>query len=87
MNKYSAFGDLSDAISFVCISQITVDQVLNWVYMAVFIASLLLGIILKIVGYFSDKKITKDEIKDLQKTLDDTKKQLEDEINKNKAVK
>lgn len=71
-------SDLSDVVSFLCLTNITVEQVLNWIYMIVFIASLLLGIILKVLGYFQDKKITKDELEDLQKSLEDAQKQIKE---------
>lgn len=82
MNKL-VIADAFDLVAFLALEAITVDEVLNWIYMALFIVSLLLGIVLKVASAVRDGKVTKDEAEEIKKAVDEAKDEIKKEAEKN----
>lgn len=75
-------ADAMDVLGYVFLANITTTEVLNWVYTSLLIASIALGIILKLVSVFKDKKVTEKELQELKEEVDKAKKKLEEETKK-----
>lgn len=82
MNNKLIFADALDLLSYVLITYVTTTEVLNWIYTILLSASLLLGIILKIITMLEDKKITKQELEELREELEKAKQELTNNQNK-----
>lgn len=80
MNKTTgyAIADFCDVFAYIMLTQVSVSEVLNWVYLILLIISLGLGIVLKIVSAMKDGKVTREEIEDLQKQLDESLKVIQE---------
>lgn len=86
MNK-EIVADLCDMLSFVMIGLLDLGDILEYVYMILFIFSLALGIVLKVYTALQDHKITKEEIQDIKKSVDDAKDDIHHEIDNSKGGK
>lgn len=64
-------ADCFDLISVLILEQVTTTEVLNWVYTGLLIASILLGIVLKIISALRDRKVTKEELEEIKKEIDE----------------
>lgn len=82
MNNKLIFADALDLLSYVLITYVTTTEVLNWIYTILLSASLLLGIVLKIITMVEDKKITKEELEELKTELDKAKQEIQNKENK-----
>lgn len=69
-------ADCFDLISVLILEQITTTEVLNWVYTGLLIASIILGIVLKIISALRDRKVTKDELEEIKKEVDEGMKKI-----------
>lgn len=81
MNKL-ILADCFDMMSIIILENITTSEILNWVYTSLLIVSILFGIVLKIIAAIKDRKITKEEIEDIKKEVDDGIQKLTNEKNK-----
>lgn len=79
MNNKLLMADLIDVLSVALLQNVSVGEVLNWVYTALLIASLSLGIILKIAAALSDRKVTKDEAEGIKEAVDEAKSEIKEE--------
>lgn len=77
-----AIADVCDVFAYVMLTQVTISEVLNWVYLILLIISLLTGIILKVISALQDGKVTKEEIEALKQQLDESLKVIEELKNK-----
>lgn len=88
MNKGNLFliADLLDMVSFALINNGVFEETLQVIYLVLLIASMVAGLVLKIISFLRDGKLTKEEIADLKKELDESletiKKLKEDEEEK-----
>lgn len=73
---------ISNLISYFCLTGMITDNVLQWIYTIVFAISVIFPVVWSVIKSFKDKKISQDEYNEIKKELDDAKKKLEDEINK-----
>lgn len=73
---------ISNLISCFCLTGMITDNVLQWIYTIVFAISVIFPVVWSVIKSFKDKKISQDEYNEIKKELDDAKKKLEDEINK-----
>lgn len=71
MNSKLVMADCLDIFSGIFLSYLNVGDVLEWIYMGVLIASLVLSIFLKVKSALEDKKITAEEMKEI---VDEAKK-------------
>lgn len=71
MNSKLVVADCLDICSGIFLSRLNVGDVLEWIYMGVLIASLVLSIFLKVKSALEDKKITAEEMKEI---VDEAKK-------------
>lgn len=74
MNKGNLFliADLLDMVSFALINQGVFEETLQVIYLVLLIASMVTGLVLKIISFLRDGKLTKEEIADLKKELDES---------------
>lgn len=82
MENKMAFADVCDIITLFAIQSVTVSEVLEWIYMILFIISLTLGIVLKVVSAFKDGKFTEEEAEEIKKAVDEAKDEVEKEERK-----
>lgn len=83
MNKM-ILADAADIVAYVIFQNITTTEVLDWVYTIVLIASVLFGIVMKVIAAFRDKHITDQEAQEIKDELKKTQEEIEDAINKDK---
>lgn len=86
MNTYKFASDLGNCLAYVFLTQITADEVREWVYTILFCISIVFSIAMKVVDSLRDKKITSQEAKEIKKEVDEALKKLE-EYNQNKGDK
>lgn len=55
---------------------ITTEDVLRWVYLILAIISILIPLVVKLVNALKDKRLTSDEVKDIQQELEKAKEEL-----------
>lgn len=87
MTNKLILADGLDVLSYVLLQNISMSEVVSIVYTVVLIASVILGIVLKIVSAVKDGKITKEEASEIKKALDDAKTELEELKNNDKEDK
>lgn len=65
---------------------ITADDVMRWAYLGLAIISLLIPMVVKVIDIFKSKKLTKDDVTELQVDLEKAKEELKklQEQNKDK---
>ena len=63
---------------------ITADDVMRWAYLGLAIVSLLIPMVVKVIDIFKNKKLTKDDVTELQQDLEKAKEELEKLQNKDK---
>ena len=56
---------------------ITADDVMRWAYLGLAIVSLLIPMVVKVIDIFKNKKLTKDDVTELQQDLEKAKEELE----------
>lgn len=83
MTKGYFIGDIMDIIAgSLCLSANSnaspIASMLDTIYLAIVIISVLFGLVCKIITVFKDGKISPEEMKELQDELAKTKKQLEE---------
>lgn len=81
-NAKMIIADLLDLVSGVILSQIDVSEVLDWIYTILLIASITLGLVLKISSAVKDGKITRDEAESIKKAVDEAKSEVKEEKEK-----
>lgn len=81
-NAKMVIADLLDLVSGVILSQIDVSEVLDWIYTILLIASITLGLVLKISSAVKDGKITRDEAESIKKAVDEAKSEVKEEKEK-----
>lgn len=83
MNSSTGFliADVLDIVAYSCFLQVSTTEVLNWVYTIVLIASVVFGIVRKIISALQDGKITKEEQKEIEEEVNKLK-QITDEAKK-----
>lgn len=81
-NAKMIIADLLDLVSGVILSQIDVSEVLDWIYTILLIASITLGLVLKISSAVRDGKITRDEAESIKKAVDEAKSEVKEEKEK-----
>lgn len=77
-------ADAFDAIACALVAQLSVNDILNYVYMAVLVFSIIMGIVLKIVSAVKDGKVTKQEAEDIQAEVEKALEKIEEEKKTNK---
>lgn len=82
MENKLALADVCDIVALFAIQSVTVSEVLEWIYMILFIISLTLGIVLKVISAFKDGKLTEEEAKEIKKAVDEAKDEVEKEERK-----
>lgn len=82
MNSRMFVADCLDLVSGVILAQIEVSEVLDWIYTILLIASITLGIVLKLVSAAKDGNVTKDEAEEIKKAVDDAKQEVQKEKEK-----
>ena len=55
---------------------ITADDVMRWAYLGLAIVSLLIPMVVKVIDIFKNKKLTKDDVTELQQDLEKAKEEL-----------
>lgn len=88
MNSSTGFlvADVLDIVAYTCFLQVSTTEVLNWVYTIVLIASVIFGIVMKVVSALQDGKITKEEQKEIENEVDKLK-EITEEANKKEEKK
>lgn len=81
-NAKMIIADLLDLVSGVILSQIDVSEVLDWIYTILLIASITLGLVLKISSAVKDGKITREEAESIKKAVDEAKSEVKEEKEK-----
>lgn len=81
-NNGFIIADCLDLVAYVAYTNITTTEVLNWVYTIVLIISVVFGIVLKIISAVKDKKVTKEELEDIKKEMDDACEKLKENTKK-----
>lgn len=81
--NYMTVADIFDVISVLLLTAVSQNQILDIIYLVLMIISLSMGIIMKIVDAARDKKITKEELEDIKKEVDDAKDQVKNQIDVN----
>lgn len=83
MNSSTGFliADVLDIVAYSCFLQVSTTEVLNWVYTIVLIASVVFGIVRKIISALQDGKITKEEQQEIEEEVNKLK-EITDEANK-----
>lgn len=82
MNNKLILADGLDVLSYVLLTYITTTEVLSWIYTILLIISLALGIGLKILSAVKDGKISREEVEEIKKAVNEAKNEVRDEINK-----
>lgn len=75
-------ADFADILAYAVFTQITADEVLNWVYTIILIVSVIFGIVMKFISALQDRKITKQEEEEIKKTMEQGLQEIKDEIEK-----
>lgn len=79
---------ISNTISYICLTAlVSSNEVLQWVYTVIFAISVLFPIIWNIVNSAKDGNITKDEVDEIKKKVDEAEKKLKDIIDKSNGNK
>lgn len=63
-------GDACDIVAAAVLSVMNVSEVLDWIYTGLLIASIILGIVLKITGALKDRKVTAEEAKEIKEEIE-----------------
>ena len=56
---------------------ITADDVMRWAYLGLAIISLLIPMVVKVIDLIKSKRLTKDDVTELQQDLEKAKEELE----------
>lgn len=78
--NYLTAADCFDALSVALLSAVTTSQVLDIIYLVLLSASLVMGIVMKLIIALRDKHLDDDEIKEIKKEVDDAAGQIKDLI-------
>lgn len=78
--NYLTVADCFDALSVALLSAVTTSQVLDIIYLVLLSASLVMGIVMKLIIALRDKHLDDDEIKEIKKEVDDAAGQIKDLI-------
>lgn len=84
MNAKMVIADILDVCAGVILAQIQVSEVLDWIYTGLLIASIVLGIILKIRSALEDKRISSEEAKEIQEEVNKGLKAIKEASDKAK---
>lgn len=82
MNSRMMIADCLDLVSGVILANIQVSEVLDWIYTILLIASITLGIVLKVISAVKDGKVTKEEAEEIKKAVDEAKNNVQEEKDK-----
>lgn len=82
MNSRMMIADCLDLVSGVILANIQVSEVLDWIYTILLIASITLGIVLKVISAVKDGKVTKEEAEEIKKAVDEAKNKVQEEKDK-----
>lgn len=74
------------AVSLATVGMVTItaDDVMRWIYMGIAIIGLLIPLVNNVMNIFKDKKVTSDELKDIQDAVQKTVEELNKLQEKNK---
>lgn len=82
MNSRMMIADCLDLVSGVILANIQVSEVLDWIYTILLIASITLGIVLKVISAAKDGKVTKEDAEEIKKAVDEAKNKVQEEKDK-----
>lgn len=75
-------GDACDVIAAALLSVVNVSEVLDWIYTGLLIASIVLGIVLKVTAAVKDKRVTAEEAKEIQDEIKAGMRAIEEQSEK-----
>lgn len=81
MNSYRLASDVANCLAYVSLTQLTTNEILDWVYTILFCISIVFSIVMKVIDSLRDKKITSQEAKEIKEEVDEAIKKI-DEHNK-----
>lgn len=82
MDTKFIIADACDVLAGAFLSVIDVSEVLDWIYTGLLIASILLGIFLKVYTAVKDKRVTAEEAKEIQDEIKAGMRAIEEQSEK-----